>query len=92
MTRRRDAGGADDVEPEVALFSHVRLAGVDPHPDTYLLPLLPFVIVQRTLRVDRGRHRVARAGEREEEGVALRVDLRPATGAEGLADETAMVA
>src|SRR5437763_9865447 len=75
MARGRDARGADDVEPEVALFSHMRLAGVHAHPHTYLLPVRPLVSVERTLRIDRRGHRVARAGEREEERVALCVSI-----------------
>jgi hypothetical protein len=50
------------------------------------------VIVQRALRIDGGGDRIARAGEREEERVALRVDLRAAPLTEALADETPVVA
>jgi uncharacterized protein YyaL (SSP411 family) len=50
------------------------------------------VIAEGTLRVDRGSDRVARPWEREEERVALRVDLRPFVSLEGLAHETPVVA
>src|SRR5262249_53129567 len=87
-----DAGRANDVEPEVALFAHVRLAGVEAHAHPQLASVRPRVVVQRTLRVDRGRDRIARPREREEERVALRVHLRAAAVAEGLAHEPPVVA
>ena len=49
------------------------------------------MVAERALRVDRRRDRVAGPREREEEGVALRVDLRAAARAERLAHETAVV-
>ena len=90
--RRGDARGADDVDPEVALVADVRLTGVEPHADTHLAPVRPGVLAQRALRRDRRRDRVARPWEREEERVALRVDLAAAGGAERLADDPAVVA
>src|SRR5262249_13784407 len=90
--RRRDARRADDIEAEIALLSDLRLARMEPHPHLHLFAFRPLVVVQRTLRVDRGRHGVARPREREEERGALGVDLGAAARAEGLAHEVPVVA
>ena len=85
-----EPGGLDDVEPEVALGSHRRLAGVqaDPHPDGHALG--PRSQAVRPLDLDRSEDGVARAREREEERVTLSVDLDAALGAEATADDGAM--
>ncbi len=72
-----DARGAHDVEADVALLVHGRLARVqpDPHADVDLAG--PRLRCVRALRVDGSGDGVSRAGEDEEEGVALRVDLDP---------------
>ena len=83
-------GRADDVEPEVALLADVGLARVQPDAD-------PDDGTVRPVEPRRGRaglpppQRRRRArGEREEEGVALRVDLHALRG-ERLADEAAVL-
>ena len=91
MAGRRDAGRAHDVQPEIALLADVRLAGVEPHAHAHRAPVRPLVVAEGALGVDRGRDCVARPREREEEGVALRVDLRAAARAEGLAHEPPVV-
>src|SRR5215471_19119917 len=65
---------------------------MEPHPHPHMVSLRPFVVAEGALGVDGGGHRVARPREREEERVALRVDLRPAARAEHLADEATVVA
>ncbi len=87
---RADARGADDVEAEVALLHDRRLARVQAHADADGGALGPFVRRVRTLRLDRGRDRVACAREREEERIALGIDLDPVRRHEGLADEPPM--
>jgi hypothetical protein len=88
---RADAGRADDVEAEVALLAHGRLARVQPHADKDLAAG-PVVFGERALRGNRARNRVLRARERVEERVALRVDLRAAAGAKVLAHDPPVVA
>ncbi len=44
MTRRADPGRAMHVEPDVALVGHLRLAVVEPDPDTDDRPVRPGVI------------------------------------------------
>src|SRR5205823_389307 len=89
---RRDARRADHVEPEVALFADVRLASVQSHPYAHLAPVRPLVLVQGALRVDRSGDCVARPRKREEERVALRVDLPALSGAERLAHDPPVIA
>ena len=84
-------GGTDDVEPEVALLPHGRLAGVQPDPHPHLGPVGPVVGDVRALHLGRCRDGVACADEREEERVALRVDLDAVVGGEGVADKPSMV-
>ena len=86
-SHRADAGGSHHVEPEVPLFADGRLARVESHPDPDALSVRPRVRRVRPLGLDRGRRRVARSREGEEEGVALRVDLDPGMGAEALAHD-----
>ena len=83
--------GADDVEAVVALLADRRLAGVEAHAHADVHPLRPRVRRVRALRLDRGRDRVARAREGEEERVALRVDLDAAAVSERLAHEPPVV-
>ncbi len=86
-----DARRAHDVETEVALLADVRLARVEPHAYEHLAPARPFVVVECPLRVDRRGDCVARPREREEEGVALRIDLGAAVRAERLPHEPAVI-
>ena len=83
MGSSADAGGAVDVDPDVALVSQLWLAGVDPHPDGNL---------ECALRLLGRRQRVRGAGEDDEEGVALGVDLDPAVAFERLAEDAAVLA
>jgi hypothetical protein len=92
VPRSRDPGRAHDVEPEVALFADVRLARVQADAHEQLAPVRPLVVTQRALRLDGGCHRVACPREREEERVALRVDLGAAVGAERLPHDPPVVA
>jgi hypothetical protein len=50
-------------------------------------PLRPLVSRESALTVDRGCHGVLGASKRDEEGVALRVDLAPVVGGERLAQD-----
>ena len=59
------------VEPDVALVGPERLPRVQSHPH----PHRP--AGKRALRVGGGRHRIGRTRERDEERIALRVDLDP---------------
>jgi hypothetical protein len=76
------AGGAVDVEADVALLRHLRRAGVDPHAhrDHKLL-----------LRLAGSGERSGRGREGDEEGITLRVDLDPPVAGEGVAQEPAVI-
>ena len=78
MPGRADPRGADDVEADVALVAERRLAGVQAHAHANLGAARPCVGGERPLALDGRAHRVARARERVEERIALRVDLVPA--------------
>ena len=67
-----------DVDADVALLGDERLAGVEAYSDLDRP-------VQRLLCLRRRRERIGGAGEGDEEGVALRVDLDAAVGGERLA-------
>ena len=80
--RRAEPRRADDVEAEVALAAHGRLAGVQAHPHPDVDPVGPVVLGVGALRLDRCRDGVAGTGKGEEEGIALRVDLDASEGRE----------
>ena len=61
------------------------------HPDPHLGAPRPFVLCERALSFDRCPHGVLRAREREEERVALRVDLAARRRLEGAAQEPPLV-
>ena len=67
--------GPHDVDPEVALAAERRLARVQTHPHADHVPVRPVLDRVQPLRLDGRRDGVAGAREREEEGVALGVDL-----------------
>ena len=74
-------GGGDsrspvDVDPDVAFVRQLRLPGVDPDPDANRAAREPVA------RVRGGCNRVGCSGERNEERVALRVDLDACVRAE----------
>jgi hypothetical protein len=69
-------GSAVDVGTDVALVGQKRRAGVKAHPHRKL---------ERILRLARRGKRARCSWKRDEEGVALGVDLDPAVGLEGLA-------
>ena len=68
VTRSRDPRRSMDVDADIAVLRQQRLARVDTHPH-------PDRAVQRLAGFPRSRERVRRTRERDEEGVALRVDL-----------------
>jgi hypothetical protein len=74
-----------DVKTDVPLLGHDRLAGVDADPDAH------GSVRECVLNAVRGEHRVARAGERDEERVALRVHFDPAVPREDLAQYAAVL-
>jgi Glucose / Sorbosone dehydrogenase len=73
------------VKTDVPLLGHDRLAGVDADPDVH------GSVHECVLNAVRGEHRVARAGERDEERVALRVHFDPAVPGEHLAQCAAVL-
>ena len=79
--KRRDSRAAVDVDAHVALRGHRRRACVDAHADAYRPGL------QRRLRLTRGGRRALRGRKRDEERVALRVDLDAAVCGERLAQK-----
>ena len=91
VSRGADPGRADDVETEVTLVADRGLSGVQAHPHLHRHSLGPRVRRQLALGADRRPHRIPCSGERVEECVALRIDLRPAVRSEGLADDLPVV-
>jgi hypothetical protein len=75
VPRRADARRPNDVHAEVPLLADGRLPGMEPHADLHLGALWPLVLGQRALAGDGTRDGVTRPCEREEERVALGVDL-----------------
>jgi len=81
----RDAGGAVDVDPDVAFRGQVRLARMEPHPD------LDRAAGQRPLGVYGRPDGVGGPSEGDEEGIALGIDLDPAVSGDGPADDPTML-
>jgi hypothetical protein len=61
---------------------------VNAHPHSHFAALGPAVLQECALAVHRGQNRIARAPERDEELVALRVDLVSAVRCERVAQES----
>ena len=83
--------GAVHTETDVPLAAHGRFTRMDPHADAKLRVLGPDMIRQRPLARDRGGDRVLRPSVRDEERVALRVDLAAAVLRECLAQDPVMI-
>jgi hypothetical protein len=79
MADRGDPRGPVDVDPDVALVRDQGLAGVEADPDA------DGAIREPGLRVAGGRQGVGSPSERDEEGVALGVDLYAVVPLEGVA-------
>jgi len=68
-------GGPDDVDAEVSLAADRGFTGVQAHAHADHPTVRPVVAGMCALRLDGGRDRVPGPREREEEGIALGVDL-----------------
>jgi hypothetical protein len=86
-----DAGGLVDPEADIPLACSAGLPRVQPHADAHLDAIRPGMAFEGALSVDRARHRVARARERHEERVSLRIDLAAAMCLEALAEDPLVV-
>jgi hypothetical protein len=80
-----DPGRTVDVHADVALVRHLRLARVQSHPHAHP------TICERALRLLCSRGPIVRALERNEERVALRVDLDAVVAPERLPQQPTMV-
>ena len=88
---RADAGGTVDGQSGVAGLTSGGLACVDPHSNLDVHGLWPLVGEERKLSFDGSKHRLARAREGDEEGIALRVDLVAAVSRERCAQQPLML-
>ena len=88
---RPDPRSPMDGEAGVAPVGGHGLARVQAHANPDLNSLRPVVRHERALTLDRSEEGVARARERDEERVALRVDLVSAVSVERLAEQALMV-
>ena len=86
VARCGDPRGAVDVDPDVALVGHDGLPRVEPHANA------DRTVVERRLPLGGRGKRVGRAGERDEERVALRVDLDAAVPRERVPQQTTVLA
>ena len=91
------AGGADSrrtvhIQADVVILLKDSLAGVNAHAYAHIHSFGPGVGNKCPLSRDRGGDRVARAGKRDEEGVALGVDLATVVLVERRAQHALMLA
>src|SRR5262249_47794145 len=91
VTRGADARGADDVQADVPFVADGGLARVQSHPHLHVDAVGPAVLCKGTLRGDGAGDRVTRAREREEERVALCVDLLAARFRQALAQDAPLL-
>ena len=82
-----DAGRPVHVDADVVVPAQDALAGVDPHPDPHRRTGGPVVRGEAPLGGDRRPDRPRRAGEHDEEGVAVGADLDPAAVGDGSPDD-----
>jgi hypothetical protein len=81
MSAGRDPSGSVHINADVALLGQVGRPGMKTHAHPDRTPSQSF------LRSGGRAQRTGRRGERNEEGIALRVDLDPAVGAERVAQD-----
>ena len=74
MSRRADACGAGDGEPDVAVARHFGVAGVDAHAHLDLDTVRPLVLREGPLRFCSRLHRMPSSSKDDEEGLGLTVD------------------
>jgi hypothetical protein len=86
-----DPGCDVDGEPAQTFFAHRRLARVDSHPYADRRPARPWMGMQATLKLDRGRHGVFSATEDNEESISLTIDDLAAEEVEGPSEQNAVV-
>src|SRR5262245_60167619 len=79
-----------DVEPDVTSLDQPRLTRVQADANADLVSLGPLLRSERTLRIGRGRHRLACRLKGDEEGVALAFEDVAAVALESPAQECAM--
>ena len=89
--RRRDAGGAVQLESDVALLMAGQVAAVQPHPDADGGVADPRMGDERPLRIHSGGDAVGGLGEDHEEAVALGPHLPAAVGGDGGAEDASLV-
>ena len=89
MRRPADPGCDDHVHADIAFVAELRLAGVDPDPQTYDAVRRPGLVLEGVLELRGREDGVARPREREEDAVPGPVDLVTAVRRSGLADEHA---
>ena len=91
VAERADPGRAVNCEADVPFADELRGAGMDPDPDSKLRLRRPLVLAERSLRAQRREHGISGPGKRDEEGVALRVDLAATVPSKGLPHQPLMV-
>ena len=82
MAGSRDARRSMDLHANVIRAGDERLAGVDAHPDANVDTVRPGGATEHPLRIHGARDSVRGTGERDEERIALCVDLVPVPGRE----------
>jgi uncharacterized protein YyaL (SSP411 family) len=90
--RGTDPRRAHDIQADVPFLAHRRLAGVQAHPHLELNALRPGMFAECALCAHRAGDSVTRAREREEERIALGVDLAPSRVSEQLAEDPSLFA
>ncbi len=75
MPGSADPSSAVHAESDVARTAQSRLAGMNANPDAKLRTVWPTALGKAALARDGGRQRLLRPPERDEERIALRVDL-----------------
>jgi hypothetical protein len=85
VRERGDARSTVDVDSDVAVGRDGRRARVHPHPH------LDGAVGKRFQRCPRGGRCEVGCGERDEEGIALGVDLHAAVSGKGLTQDTPML-
>ena len=91
VTRRANPGGPVHAESEVAVLRDRRFARVHSHAHAQVGAIRPLVRGEGALRVRRRRDRILRSAERDEERIALRIDLLPVVFLERRAQDPMVV-
>src|SRR5262249_17059881 len=91
VASRHHTGSTVNINTDVSAVNVARLARMETHPDANFVSLRPAMLGKRTLTLGCCRDRIVGRRQRDEEGVAVAVNLVPAMTQKCIAKQPAMI-